>query len=105
MRRPDESRCIEVASDDCDIDTLRWASSDAMLVLIVSAMMIPVDERTKCSDEVSGKSTGVMDTKRQVLLRSDRRVSRFVGSLATHRTQARVREPVVIFIGVPERNL
>ena len=42
MRRPEDRRCIDVASDICEPDRLRWASIDAMLVLMVRAMMIPV---------------------------------------------------------------
>ena len=42
MRRPEDRRCIDVASDICEPDRLRWASMDAMLVLIERVMMIPV---------------------------------------------------------------
>ena len=34
----DEARCIEVASEDCDMLRLRWAFNDTTLVLIVIGM-------------------------------------------------------------------
>ncbi len=37
-RRPDESRCIDVASEPCDAFRLRCAVSELMLVLIVWGM-------------------------------------------------------------------
>ena len=37
-RRPDDRRCIEVASDPCDVVRLRCALSETMLVLIVIGM-------------------------------------------------------------------
>ena len=44
MRRPDDRRCIDVASDDCELDRLRWASIEAMLVLIERVMMFTPGE-------------------------------------------------------------
>ena len=37
-RKPDDRRCIEVASDDCDAFRFRCAFSEAMLVLMVCGM-------------------------------------------------------------------
>ena len=37
-RRPEDRRCIDVASDDCDVLRLRCAFSDSTLVLIVIGM-------------------------------------------------------------------
>ena len=37
-RRPDDRRCIEVASDDCEVLRLRCALSEVMLVLMVCGM-------------------------------------------------------------------
>jgi hypothetical protein len=38
MRKPDESRCMDVCSDACDMVRLRCAVSDAILVLMVEAI-------------------------------------------------------------------
>ena len=38
MRRPEDRRCIDVASDICAVPRLRWAFSELMLVLIVRDM-------------------------------------------------------------------
>jgi hypothetical protein len=38
-RSPEDKRCIDVASDDCDADMFRCAFSDAVLVLMVCAMI------------------------------------------------------------------
>jgi hypothetical protein len=37
-RRPEDSRSIDVASELCDVFRLRWAFSEATLVLIVCGM-------------------------------------------------------------------
>ena len=34
-RKPEDSRCIEVASALCEVDRLRWAFSDMTLVLML----------------------------------------------------------------------
>jgi hypothetical protein len=49
-----------VASEDCELDRLRWASIDAMLVLIERVMMIPIEVCEDFWRKVSGKSTGVI---------------------------------------------
>jgi hypothetical protein len=38
MRRPEDKRCREVARDDWDVDKLRCAFNDAVLVLITAAI-------------------------------------------------------------------
>jgi hypothetical protein len=44
IRRPDDRRCIDVASEACELDRLRWASIDAMLVLIERVMVFTPGE-------------------------------------------------------------
>src|SRR6202000_2872607 len=51
-RMPDDSRCMEVASEPCDALRLRCAFSEAMLVLIVNGMWILQDSGT------TGESAG-----------------------------------------------
>ena len=50
-RRPEDRRCIEVASDACEVLRLRCAFSEATLVLIVCGM--------ECAPEEFGATTGV----------------------------------------------
>ncbi|WP_373976744.1 hypothetical protein NT239_00225 [Chitinibacter sp. SCUT-21] len=44
MRKPEDKRFNEVAKEDCDIFKLRWALSDATLVLMTCAMMMLLEE-------------------------------------------------------------
>ena len=42
MRRPDDRRCREVANDEPEVVRLRWAFSEATLVLITCMMTLLV---------------------------------------------------------------
>ncbi len=46
MRRPEDRRCIDVASEACEPDRLRWASIEAMLVLIERVMFTPGETKS-----------------------------------------------------------
>ena len=47
-RRPEDRRCIEVASDDCEVVRLRCAFSDARLVLMVWGMRALLKDPIRC---------------------------------------------------------
>ena len=73
MRRPEDRRCIEVDSEDCDAARLRCASSEAMLVLIERVMMFPMQEDEELRRASPGRAPANSFTRRQVLLRAGRR--------------------------------
>src|SRR3954470_8484474 len=89
MRRPEDRRCIDVASDICEPDRLRWASIDAMLVLIERDMMIPVGLRRFLQGKSPARALAFRTPSARCSFGSTVAVMRTVETLATHRTQAR----------------
>ena len=61
MRRPELSRCIEVARSPCDLARFLWAFRDATFVLIVKAMVSSM----KCSPRPSIGWSGCQRCKRR----------------------------------------
>src|SRR4051812_20833784 len=43
IRKPEERRCSAVVRPVADVARLRWAFKDAILVLIIELMLIPLD--------------------------------------------------------------